>query len=326
MKVSAVKALITKEDIFGVIDEYVDIEGLTIKDIIINDIITISGSYKKGIEVPFKAEVGLGNIHENKVNLKLFNVSVAKLGILKGVKNFALKKVLKDFSENGIIVDGDTITVDLNLISKIVPFVYFNLKSINILKDAIEVEVEDVVYAPDKEVKKFKKNKTDKQSYVKKFVDGYSRTRDNIQSNIPEKYKGIVEYAMIVPDVIAMLCRMFRDKRVNLQTKVMIGGAIAYLASPIDILPDFIPFVGKIDDVAIAFFVMNKLINEVPEDVILENWNGREDIITVIKNGVYYISNLVGGKNVEKLVDFIKNLGKKKEIEEKVYEEGNNIH
>lgn len=326
MKLSTVKAVLTAADIMEIIDEYVQVEGLIISDIELSDIITVKGSYKKGVEIPFKAQIGFGNIYENNINIKIFSIKISKLGIFTPVKNFALKKILSDFSDNGIFVDKDVVTLDLNLISKVVPYVYFKLKSLKSINNTIEAEVEDLIYAPSKEVTSIKKNKKEEKKVKDRISDNYAKLRENATEKVPEKYKSIVEYAMIIPDIVALFWRLFKDKRVRIDTKILIGGAIAYLASPIDILPDFIPLIGKIDDVAIAFFVMNKLINEIDEKIILENWNGKENIIEIIKNGVAYISKMVGSENVVKLIEFIKKLGKKNVPEEKEYEECNDIH
>ena len=106
---------------------------------------------------------------------------------------------------------------------------------------------------------------------------------------------------MIVPDFLALLYRLFKDERVDKKTKAVVGVALGYLASPIDILPDSIPFIGKIDDVAIIFFVLNKIVNDIPENVLLENWQGQEDIIKIIKEGVNYINSAVGGETIESI-------------------------
>lgn len=326
MKLSSVKAVLTAADIMQIIEEYVQVDGLAISGIELSDIITINGSYKKGMEIPFKAQIGLGNIYENNINIKIFSIKISKLGIFTPVKNFALKKILGDFSENGILVDKDIVTIDLNLISKVVPYVYFKLRSLKSINNSIEAEVEDLIYAPNKETTSFKKNKNEQKKIMNKISDNYAKLRENATEKVPEKYKSIVEYAMIIPDIVALFWRLFKDKRVRIDTKILIGGALAYLASPIDILPDFIPMIGKIDDVAIAFFVMNKLLNELDEKIILDNWNGKENIIEIVRNGVAYISKMVGSENVTKLLDFIKKLGKKNVPEEKEYEECNDIH
>ncbi|MBL4936656.1 DUF1232 domain-containing protein [Clostridium sp. YIM B02515] len=326
MKLTSIKAKVTSKDILEAIEEYVKVEGLNIKEIQINDLIVVKGSYKKGVEIPFQATAGIGSIRDNIVNIKIFEFKVAKLGIMSSVKNFALKTALKDFSENGITVDKDNLIVDLNIIAKLVPFVYFKLKAINLMEDAIEVEAEDIIYAPDKEVSEFKKKDKNKDKTQNTLEDGYTKARENIENRVPEKYKDIVEYAMLVPDIGALLWRLFKDKRVDIKTKMMVGGLIAYIASPIDIIPDFIPLVGKIDDVAIVFFAMNKIINEVPEEVILSNWTGKDDIIKVIKDGVAFISKMVGSQNVGKLLDYVKKLRVKGFKEEKDDEKRHDIH
>lgn len=311
MKVSTVKVLLTEKDILDIIDEFVEVPGLVINKIEIKELITVHGSYKKGVAVPFKANVGIGSIHGNIVNIKIMNVNVAKLGILKVIKNFALKNFLSDFSENGIKVDKDTIIVDLDTIIKVVPGVDFKLKSLEITNNGLQAEVEDFAYVPNKEVESFGKIK-EKNKFVR-VDDNYSKIRKNIDEKVPDKYSNLIEYAMIVPDIVALFWRLFRDKRVSIKVKILIGGIIAYLASPVDILPDFIPFIGQIDDVAIAFFGLHKVIEEVPNEIILQNWQGKEDIILKVKEVISYLYKVLGGENVAKLLGYLKKLSKRTE-------------
>ena len=251
MKVSAVKVVLTEEDVLSIIHDYIQIEGLKIDSIEIKELITVRGSYKKKITIPFVAKIGLGNIHGNIVNIKVFSVNVSKIGIFRGIKNIALKKLLSDFSEYGVKVDKDTVTLDLELASKLVPYFYFKLKTINIMDGALEVEAEDVIYSERKPVANIEKR--DNPPVAFKIEDGYSKVRDKVIDKVPDKYDKVVQYAMILPDIMVLLWRLFRDKRVKIKVKMMVAGVIAYLASPLDIIPDFIPLVGKIDDVAIAF-------------------------------------------------------------------------
>ena len=62
---------------------------------------------------------------------------------------------------------------------------------------------------------------------------------------------------------------------------------------------------------------MNKIINEVPEEIILANWNGKEDIVKIIKEGVAFISKMVGSQNVGKLIEYVKKMSHKAKEEEK---------
>lgn len=311
MKVSAVKVVITEEDVLSIIHDYIQIEGLKIDSIEIKELITVRGSYKKKITIPFVAKIGLGNIHGNIVNIKVFSVNVSKIGIFRGIKNIALKKLLSDFSEYGVKVDKDTVTVDLELASKLVPYFYFKLKTINIMDGALEVEAEDVIYSERKPVASIEKR--DNPPLHFKIEDEYSKARDKVLDKVPDKYDKVVQYAMIIPDIMALLWRLFRDKRVKIKVKMMVAGVIAYLASPLDIIPDFIPLVGKIDDVAIAFFGLNAIINEVPKEIILQNWQGKEDVILLTREAVGNISGIIGSRNVGKLLLVVKNIFKKGE-------------
>jgi uncharacterized membrane protein YkvA (DUF1232 family) len=326
MKLTNVIVRLSSKDTLNIINEYVKVEGLIIKDVKIDNLITVYGSYKKGVEIPFECIVGLGSIQGNVVNIKIFEFKVAKLGILSTIKNLALKSILKELNIEGITVDKDCLSIDLNTIVKIVPFVNFTLKSMDLVDGAIEASVDNIIYDPEKEGTDLFKKKEKEERLQTGLTDNYTKVRDSIETKVPEKYKNIVEYALIIPDIAALLWRLFRDKRVALKTKLLVGGLIAYIASPIDILPDFIPLVGKIDDVAIVFFAMNTIINDVPEEVILSNWTGKEDIIKIVKEGVEFISKLVGSQNVGKLLAYIKKIsskGLKKELKDEVR---NNIH
>lgn len=311
MKVSSVKVMLTEKDILEIIEEYVKVEGLVINNLDIKELITVTGSYKKGVAVPFKARIGIGSIQGNIVHIKIMDINIAKVGVLKVIKNFALKSFLKEFSENGVTAHKDTIIVDLNEIIKIVPAVNFKLKDLGIISGGIEAEVEDFTYVKDKEVETLGKNK-ERKEYIK-VDDNYSKIRNNIDEKVPNKYNKVLEYAMIVPDIIALFWRLFRDKRVSIKVKLLIGGITAYLASPIDILPDFIPFVGKIDDVAIAFYGLQKIVAEVPKEIIIQNWQGEEDIILKLEEVINYLNQILGGQNVAKLLAYLKKLSRKNE-------------
>ena len=251
MKVSSVKVVLTEQDVLSIIHDYVQIEGLKIDSIEIKELITVRGSYKKKITIPFVAKIGLGNIHGNIINVKIFSVNVSKIGVFSSIKNIALKKLLSDFSEYGVSVDKDTVTLDLDSVSKLVPYFYFKLENVNIINGGLEIEAQDVIYSERKPVAFIEKKV--EPSVAFKIQDGYSKVRNKVVEKVPDKYDKVVLYAMILPDIMALLWRLFRDKRVKIKVKMMVAGVIAYLASPLDIIPDFIPLIGKVDDVAIAF-------------------------------------------------------------------------
>ena len=55
---------------------------------------------------------------------------------------------------------------------------------------------------------------------------------------------------------------------------------------PSDIIPDKIPFIGKIDDISVIFFALNKIVKDVPLDIIIENWQGKNEMLLVLSSGL----------------------------------------
>ena len=54
-----------------------------------------------------------------------------------------------------------------------------------------------------------------------------------------------------------------------------------------------------------AFFALDRIIADVSINVILENWEGKNDIVLVIKNIIEYVTNFTGARNVEKVYNFV---------------------
>lgn len=306
MKVSNVRAVLTEEDLLSIIKDYVKFEGLEIDKVEIKELITVYGTYKKGIKVPFKVDLGIGSIHENIINIIILKVKVAKVGVFSGIKNFAIDKILSAFNIDGVDANKDTIAVDLKIIQKYIPYVNFKLNSVKVVENGLEIEIEDLSYVEDKKV--------EEGDSKKKTNDGYSELRNSVEDKIPDKYKGLVEYALIIPDIMALFVRLLKDKRVDIKIKFVIGGVTAYLLSPLDAITNLIPVIGELDDIAIVFFTLDKVLNEVPKEVILENWEGKDDIVEKVSKAVEFITNVVGSQNLSKIMNFIKNLTKRKNV------------
>ena len=69
-----------------------------------------------------------------------------------------------------------------------------------------------------------------------------------------DKAGEFTEYILALPDFFVLLCRLAVDKRVGGKQKLLVGGIIAYVISPIDIIPDFIPFIGYVDDLVLVVY------------------------------------------------------------------------
>lgn len=304
MKIAEIKVKLTEEDVFEAICEYVKVENFQIEEISFKDIITIGCSFKKGIKILFKVKVEIYNIEHNVINFRIVDINIAKIHLIKGIKNYVLKKLIKDFEEQGISIDKETISVNLNTILKRVPNIEFKLVEIHAANGDLQVTVEELAYIKDK-VAVQEKVKVEEIKTINKeaeIQDNYSILRKKISKRVPEKYAIAAEYAFMIPDIIILMGRLLKDQRVGVKAKVVIGSIVAYYASPIDFAILFIPFIGEVSALALAFYGLNYVVQEIPEDIILENWQGKEVNIQKLKDIVGIINSAAGGRNITRLL------------------------
>ena len=91
------------------------------------------------------------------------------------------------------------------------------------------------------------------------------------------------EYALLAPRLGQLLWRLLRDPRVPARNKAALLFVAAYLASPVDLIPDFIAGLGQADDVVLAAFALDQILNQIPDDIVREHWEGDGDVLEVVK-------------------------------------------
>lgn len=84
----------------------------------------------------------------------------------------------------------------------------------------------------------------------------------------------VMYYIRQLPQYIRLLGGLVTDKRVSVVDKLLVAGAIAYIVMPIDLIPDFIPFFGEIDDLYILVIALQRLISNAGRLVLLDHWSG----------------------------------------------------
>lgn len=80
--------------------------------------------------------------------------------------------------------------------------------------------------------------------------------------------------AGFVPDCLLLFRRLLSDPRVPRSRKLLLTGLVAYLALPIDLVPDFIPVAGQLDDAIIVVLVLRQLLRGSGPELIREHWPG----------------------------------------------------
>jgi uncharacterized membrane protein YkvA (DUF1232 family) len=88
--------------------------------------------------------------------------------------------------------------------------------------------------------------------------------------------------ATFIPDCLVLLQALIRDPRVPTSRKLLLLPLIAYLAMPIDIVPDFIPVVGQLDDAIVVGLVLRALVRSGGPELIREHWHGPQRSLDVI--------------------------------------------
>jgi uncharacterized membrane protein YkvA (DUF1232 family) len=82
------------------------------------------------------------------------------------------------------------------------------------------------------------------------------------------------ELAILLPNVVRLFVGLLRDRRVPLVTKLVLAIAALWLASPIDLVPDFIPIAGQLDDAIVAALALRFVLRTTDPTVIREHWHG----------------------------------------------------
>lgn len=335
MKISNIKITITEKDLYSiimdVIKDYVEIEGLVIDKILIDKDIKVTGSYKYKLVIPFSVNISIKSVADNILYLSIDRINVKNLKIFSGVIKIALKAISSKVESLGIEFNEDIIKVKFDKVCKMIPMVDFKLKDLAIIPYGLEAEVSDFNFQNEKDSTGIKKNNeigssideertsingmnpdnsecTISKEDIKKEVEEckeytYRKFRRELKERFSTKYKKMYPYVALIPDIIALFMRLYKDERVAKETKFNISIALTYLLFPLDIVPDAIPLLGKIDDLAVTLFILQKVLCDIPEEVLLDNWEGQTNIIEISREAMSLLNDKFGSKEIKKMVD-----------------------
>lgn len=77
-----------------------------------------------------------------------------------------------------------------------------------------------------------------------------------------------------IPAFVRLFWGLLTDDRVSAVDKLLVGAALAYVVMPIDLIPDFIPFLGQVDDIYVVMLALDRLIAHAHPDVLADHWDG----------------------------------------------------
>jgi uncharacterized membrane protein YkvA (DUF1232 family) len=89
--------------------------------------------------------------------------------------------------------------------------------------------------------------------------------------------QSVTEIVRLVPDLARLLARVSHDRTIPLRVRVRIFIAIAYNAQPINLIPDFVPVIGLVDNVAIILWAVRSTVRHAGPEAITRHWPGTPD-------------------------------------------------
>jgi len=102
-----------------------------------------------------------------------------------------------------------------------------------------------------------------------------------------------IEGVMLLPNVVKLLTRLMRDSRVSMRRKAFIGAVIVYVISPIDLIPDFVIGIGRLDDLVLVSLAVDHLMSGTDEEVVREHWDGTEDGLDLVRSAFGWAASII---------------------------------
>ena len=87
------------------------------------------------------------------------------------------------------------------------------------------------------------------------------------------------DLAAFVPDCVTTVRRLRADPRVPRRARIAVVVAGIWVASPIDLIPEFIPIIGPLDDIVVVALALRYAGRQVPRDVLLAAWPGEPRLL-----------------------------------------------
>jgi uncharacterized membrane protein YkvA (DUF1232 family) len=96
----------------------------------------------------------------------------------------------------------------------------------------------------------------------------------------------LAEVLRALPNLAKLVARLAVHPAVPAREKAILAATVAYLALPIDLIPDFIPVLGEADDVFLVAVVLQRVINCAGEAVVAQAWDGDQELLILIRKAL----------------------------------------
>ncbi|NJL26940.1 MAG: DUF1232 domain-containing protein [Thermoanaerobaculia bacterium] len=146
------------------------------------------------------------------------------------------------------------------------------------------------------------------------LLSTYDRLRSRITATLERRggrlSEQTVDALLLVPDVFVLLVRLMLDKTVPKETRMMVGGALAYFILPADLLPEILlGGAGYVDDLVLAVAVLAQVFGDDLEPYAERHWSGSKKLRTVIADVLEAAHGLLGRRLYDRLLALLSRRG-----------------
>jgi uncharacterized membrane protein YkvA (DUF1232 family) len=90
------------------------------------------------------------------------------------------------------------------------------------------------------------------------------------------------ELVRVIPDVARLVRDLLSDRRAPVAVRLALVGLLAWLLNPIDLIPEFIPVLGPLDDVVVAIIVLRYVRRRLGDEELRRRWRGTDDGLRLV--------------------------------------------
>jgi uncharacterized membrane protein YkvA (DUF1232 family) len=105
--------------------------------------------------------------------------------------------------------------------------------------------------------------------------------------------KSAIKLLRELPNFVKLLVRLLRDARVSKLDRALFGVVMTYVLLPIDLLPDFLGFMGWVDDLFLIGLALNRMFQHAGPNTLLEHWDGNPRALGYLLEGIEEIGALL---------------------------------
>ena len=112
-------------------------------------------------------------------------------------------------------------------------------------------------------------------------------------TSLSARSPAVEQAVLVIPNLIKLGYRLLRDPRVSVKHKAFLLAALAYGVAPVDVIPDYIPVIGRADDLLILALALNSLFESAGEAIVLEHWDGTGDVLEIVSGVIEWGASMV---------------------------------